>query len=106
MERIKNGFRRIWIPNEILFEVFWDAFVASNAVIVALRLVGYRGIAMTYFWVAIAFFGAFAILTFIRIKMEPKDKRLDDLIARIDKLIDTLDTANKKKETHNNEMDK
>jgi hypothetical protein len=63
-----------------------SAFFSVIAIIVALRLAGVEGVAMTYFWVAAAVFGLSAILTLIRIKMEPKEAKLDTVVTKIDTL--------------------
>jgi hypothetical protein len=83
---IEEQFRRFWEPSEVLFDIFLSAFFPATAVVVALRLAGVEGIAMTYFWIAVAVFALCAILTRIRIKMEPKDTRLDTLITKVDTL--------------------
>jgi len=80
---IGKQFRRIWLPSEVLFNIFFSAFLSVIAVIVALRLAGATGIAVTYFWVAVAVFGVCAILTLIRIQLEPKDTRLDTLSKEV-----------------------
>ena len=94
-ERTKNVFMHIWEPNQILFNIFFVTFFSIATIIITLRLAGVQGIAMTYFWVGLAIFGFLALLTLIRIKMEPKDTRLDTLItsvARLEQKIDNLAT--------------
>ncbi|MBA7700727.1 hypothetical protein ES703_109450 [subsurface metagenome] len=102
-KRIKDSFKRIWEPSEVLFIIFWDAFFASIAVIIALRLVGYEGIAMDYFWVAVTVFAFCAIVTRLRIRMEPKDTRLDTLITNVATLTTEIQQL---KGSMNNQLDK
>lgn len=80
-------FRRIWSPSKLMFGVFWDAFLASTAFLIALKIARYNGEAMSYFWYAMWFFFVLALGTAIRIQMEPKKSK------EIDKLITTLQTV-------------
>jgi len=90
-KRIKNGFIRIWLPSEVLFSICFGAFCFGMAVIVSLQLVGISGVAMTYFWIFAGVTGLFALLTLIRIHIEPKDTRLNDLNDKFDKLNTKID---------------
>jgi membrane protein implicated in regulation of membrane protease activity len=84
--RFKQGFERMWSPSEILFQIFWDGFLVTLGFIVALKLVGYRGIALTYFEIATFVFALFAILTVVRLRMamarENKPKKEFGVINR------------------------
>ena len=90
-QHIKNGFRRIWEPSGILFGIFLSAWFFTMAVIGSLLLVGVVWIDMIYFLIASAIFVIFALLTLIRIKMQPKDTRLDILIEKVDALTTKVD---------------
>jgi hypothetical protein len=98
-EHIKKRFRRRWEPNEILFHIFLVSFFSVITIVVALRVAGVQGTAMTYFGVLSAVFAFLAILTLIRIKMEPKDARLDTLIKLVTELGEKIDNLAVKIET-------
>jgi len=86
IEWVKRQFKRFSPDFEDLYHMFLEAFFVVIAIIVALRLAGVGGIAMDYFYVALAVFGLIAILSYIKMKLKPKDTRLDKLIEIIDKL--------------------
>lgn len=79
---LKNGN----VTNEIIFGIFWDVFIISISVIIALKLAGISGIALNYFWIVSGVFIVFAIITLYQIQIKPKDTRLDDLIELVKKL--------------------
>lgn len=72
-ESVKPTFKRIWLPSQIMFSIFLEAWILSITIIVTLKTVSSGSVAMTYFWIASYVFIVLALLTLIRIKMEPKD---------------------------------
>ena len=58
---------------------------------------------MDYFWVAVTVFAFCAIVTRLRIRMEPKDTRLDTLITNVATLTTEIQQL---KGSMNNQLDK
>lgn len=73
-----NWWRR-WKPNEVLFGIFWDTFIATIAIVVALKLANIEGVAtaMFYFLIFSIVCLAFAIVIRIRIDSERNNAPLD-----------------------------
>ena len=102
---VHNDFMQL-PPAEPLFQIAWDAFLFMAAVIVTLYASNASGLVnMTTLWIMLAGFFLIALMVSLRIKLQPKDRRLDNLVEevkklsqRIDNLIDTLPN----KETINN----
>lgn len=90
IEWIKHRFE----PSEIAFNIFMMAFFAAISTIISLKIVGYNGVAMPYFWALVAVFGMFSIVYLLRIIVEPKDTRLDILTTKVDNLTDELKREN------------
>ena len=88
-KRIKDGFRSAWSPSQIMFAIFLEAWVLAITVIVTLKTVSNGSITVTYFWIASYVFFCLALLTLIRIRMQPKDNTtLKEIKEGIDKLIE------------------
>ncbi|MBA7665766.1 hypothetical protein ES703_73840 [subsurface metagenome] len=88
-KRTKEGFKRIWSPSQILFAILFGAWSICITIIVTLKVAKVTDISMTYFWIGLYVFAVLALLTLIRIKMEPKDKTtLKEIKERLDLLIE------------------
>lgn len=75
---VRSRFIHRWEPSEVLFGIFWDTFIATTAVVVALKLANIQeGAAMFYFLIISIVCLAFAIVTRIRIDRERNDTPLD-----------------------------
>jgi hypothetical protein len=86
---IKENFRHMWLPNPIMFSIFLEAWVLSITIIVTIKTVSNQSITMTYFWIASYVFIVLALLTLLRMRMEPKDNTtLKEIKEKLDMLIE------------------
>ena len=101
----KFNWWRKWKPNEVLFGIFWDTFIATIAIVVALKLANINGaaIAMFYFLIFSIVCLAFAIVIRIRIDAERDNAPLDvgkinaDFRRLIEKKLRKIDKQMKRK---------
>jgi hypothetical protein len=82
---VKEHFKRVWRPSETLFSMSLAAVFFFMATISALLLIGVRQVQLTYFWIAAGVWFIVALLTLIRIKMEPN--KSDIIISKLNKLL-------------------
>lgn len=111
-EQIKNSnlYKQVatWIhadfmrlpPNELAFQVAWDVFLFIGITITTLIISNATGLVnMTTLWILLIGFFLIALITTIRIKVQPEDNRLDRIICILEEVCkqmkDLTDSVNK-----------
>jgi hypothetical protein len=90
-DKFKKWFIRKWEPSDILFSIYLVAFFTFGTFLFTLRVEHIEGVAMIFAFGMSGLFLVCAILTLIRMNIEPKDTRLDTLIGSITKLDAKID---------------
>jgi hypothetical protein len=78
-DKFKKWFIRKWEPSDILFSIYLVAFFTFGTFLFTLRVEHIEGVAMIFAFGMSGLFLVCAILTLIRMNIEPKDTRIDKL---------------------------
>jgi peptidoglycan hydrolase CwlO-like protein len=93
---VKSQFTQYWSPSKDMYQLFLTLWFWTASIIITLKLVGIKGVVVIYFWAFSGIALIFTLLTLLRIRMQPKDSRLNTLITNVTTLATKVDKLTSK----------